>query len=48
MINNFKIKFSLENNNKIERAACLACLTQNYEQALEILDTASKSGINTA
>ena len=34
---------SLENRNQFERAACLAILTNNYEQALEMLENASKT-----
>jgi hypothetical protein len=35
---------SLESSNQFERAACLAVLTDNYEQALETLDNAHNSG----
>ena len=35
---------SLENRNQMERAACLAVLTNNFEQALDILENASKTG----
>ena len=41
---NFITKKSLESSGQIERAACLAFLTQHYEQALEILDNSSKTG----
>lgn len=34
---------NLESSGQIERAACLAFLTQHYEQSLEILDNSSKS-----
>jgi len=37
---------SLESSNQYERAACLAVLTDNYEQALETLDNAHNSGKN--
>ncbi len=38
---------SLESSNQFERAACLAVLTDNYEQALETLDNAHNSGKKT-
>ncbi len=44
--NFYLIVLSLEMNNQFERACCLALLTQNTEQSLEILDTASKAGID--
>jgi hypothetical protein len=38
------MSISLENSQQFERACCLALLTKNHEQALEILDSASKNG----
>lgn len=35
---------NLKNANEFERACCLALLTENYEQALDILDNASQNG----